>query len=89
MTFLGHSRSNVVVSLDAPYMLFMFTSNMWPNSTPLQDTKLRNLSDLDFDLSKSPRVKYDGVTELSVRFLLTYITYMYIITCLPLTVYLS
>ena len=27
----------------------MFNSNKWPNSAPLQDIVLRNLSDLEFD----------------------------------------
>ncbi len=39
----------------------MFSSNMWPNSAPLQDIKLQNLSDPYFDLSRSPKVKCDGV----------------------------
>ena len=33
----------------------MFNSNMWPNSAPLQDIRLRNLSDLDFDLQGRSR----------------------------------
>ncbi len=37
----------------------MFNSNVWPNSAPLRDTKPRNLSDLDFDLSMSFKVKCD------------------------------
>ena len=35
--------------------------NIWPNSAPLQDTKLRNLSDPDFNLSKSLKAKCDSV----------------------------
>ena len=46
--------------------LLMFNSNIWPNSTPLQDTKLRNLSDLDLDLSRSLKFKCDGVIGLSI-----------------------
>ena len=58
LTFQGHSRSNVIVPLDSPYMQFllMFISNIWPNSAPLQDIRLLNLSDLEIDLSMSLRV---------------------------------
>ncbi len=45
--------------------LLMFYGNM-PNSAPLQDISFRNLSDLDFDLSRSLRVKCDSVTGLPI-----------------------
>ena len=37
LTFQGHSRSNVIVSLGSPYnaFLFMVNSNMGPNLAPL------------------------------------------------------
>ncbi len=57
--------------------LSMFYGNIWPNSAPLQDTKLLNLSDLDFDLSRSLEVKCDGVIGLLIHvygFLLIYIS---------------
>ena len=58
----------------------MFNSNKWPNSAPLQDTRLRNLSDLG--LSTSLKVKCDAVIGLSIYdFLLIYI----VTTCLSLT----
>ncbi len=44
----------------------MFNSNMWPNSAPLQDMRLRNLSDLEFDLSRSLKVKCYDVIGLSL-----------------------
>ncbi len=46
----------------------MFNGNIWPNSAPLQDTgtKLRNLSDFDFDLSRSLKVKCNGVIGLYI-----------------------
>ena len=44
----------------------MFNSNIWPNSTPLQDIRLQNLSDLEFDLSRSLKVKCDDVIGLSL-----------------------
>ncbi len=54
----------------------MFNGNIWPNSAaPLQETKLQNLRDLDFDLSRSFKVKCDGVIGLSIYgFLLIYIS---------------
>ncbi len=36
-----------VIGLPIYAFLLMFNSNIWPNSAPLQDTRLRNLSDLD------------------------------------------
>ena len=44
----------------------MFYSNIFPNSAPLQDTELRNLSDLDLDLSWTLKVKCDGVIGLTI-----------------------
>ena len=41
--------------------LFIFNSNIWPNYAPIPDIRLINLSDLDFDLSMSLKVKCDGV----------------------------
>ncbi len=52
----------------------MFNSNLWPNSAPLRDRRLQNQSDLEFDLSRSRKIKYDGVIGLSIYdFLLMYI----------------
>ncbi len=57
----------------------MINSNIWPNSAPLRDTKLRNLSDYDFELSRSLKVKCDGVIGLAIYgFLLIYISYSHI-----------
>ncbi len=44
----------------------MFNSNIWPNSAPLQDIRLQNLSNLAFDLSRSLKVKCDSVIELPI-----------------------
>ncbi len=61
----------------------MFNANIWSNSAPLQDTKLRNLSDIHYDLSRSLKVKCDGVIGLSIYGFL----FIYIVTaCLSLTV---
>ena len=78
-TFQGHSRSNVMVVLDSP--IYDFLLIICPNSAPLQDTKLWNLSDLDFDLSRSLNVKCDHGIGLSIYgFLLIHIysNYMFI-----------
>ncbi len=45
----------------------MFNSNMWPNSAPLQDIRLRNLGDLEFDLYRLLKVKCDDVIGLAIR----------------------
>ena len=37
----------------------LFQSNVWPNSAPLRNIRLRNLSDPDFGLSMSLKVKCD------------------------------
>ena len=53
-----------------------------PNSVPLQDIRLQNLSDLEFHLSRSLKVKCDDVIGLAIHgFLLTYT----VVTCLTLT----
>ena len=47
----------------------MFNINIWPNSAPLEDItciRLRNLSDLEFDLSRLLKVKCDDVIELAI-----------------------
>ncbi len=41
--------------------LLMFNSNIWPNSPPLPDIRLSNVSDLEFDLSRSLKVKCDSI----------------------------
>ena len=65
--------------------LLMFNGNIWPNSGPLQDIRLRNLSDPDFDLSRSLKVNCYGVVWLSIYCFL--LIYMYIVTtCLSLDV---
>ncbi len=46
--------------------LLMGNSNLRPNSAPLQDIRLWNLSDLDFDLSKSLKVQSDDVIRLVI-----------------------
>ncbi len=44
----------------------MVNSNLWPNSAPSQDIRLQNLSDLEFDFSRSLKVKCDYVIGLSL-----------------------
>ncbi len=61
----------------------MFNSNIWPNSAPLQDIRLQNLSDLEFDLSRSFKVECDDVIGLVIHGFLLICT---VITCLTLTV---
>ncbi len=61
----------------------MFSSNICSYSAPLQDIRVSNLSDLDIDLSRSLRVRYDGVSGFCIYgFLFIYI----VIVCVSLTV---
>ncbi len=41
--------------------LLMLSSNILPNLAPLREIRLHNLGDLDFDLSRSLKVKSSGV----------------------------
>ncbi len=60
-----------MVQLDSPYMvsLIMFNGSTWPNSAPLQDTciRLRNMSDLEFYLSKSLKGRCNGALGLPIQ----------------------
>ncbi len=44
----------------------MFNSNIGPSYFSLQDTRLQNLGDLEFDLSRSLKVKSNGAIGLSI-----------------------
>ncbi len=46
--------------------MFNACSNIWPNSAPLRDTRLPNLSDLEFDLSRSLRIRCDSIIGLHI-----------------------
>ncbi len=48
-------KCNVATGLPIYNFLLVFNSDTWPNSTPLHDISLRNLSGLDIDLSRSLR----------------------------------
>ena len=50
-----------------PYgLLLLFNSNIWPISAPLRDIRLQSLSDLNFDLSRSLKVKCDSVIAFCI-----------------------
>ncbi len=54
--------------------MFSFNS-IWPNSAPLRDASLENLSDVDFDLSRLLKVNCHGAIRLSTyNFNLVFIT---------------
>ena len=66
-------KCDSVIGLPIYGFLVVSNSNIWPNSTPLQNIRLQNLSDLDFELSRSLKVKCGGVIGLSIYgFLLIY-----------------
>ena len=56
----------------------MLNSNIGPNWVPLRDIRLRNLCDLDFDLSMSFKVKNDGAIGVAIYgfLLMVYISNM-------------
>ena len=56
-------RRSSILNFSLPYKTGSHV-NIWPNSTPLRDTMLQNLSDLHFDLSMSLRGKFDSVIGL-------------------------
>ncbi len=59
-------KSDGAVEHPIYYFLLMFYSNIWPISAPLQHISLQNLSDLDYDLSRSPKVKCDGAKAIPI-----------------------
>ena len=63
--FEGHSKSNPMVQFGSPQFLLMFNSNIWPFSPPSRDKRLHNMSDLDCDRSRPPKVKCGGAESLS------------------------
>ncbi len=61
----------------------MFNSNIGPNSAPLQDIGLQNLSELEFDPSRSLKFECDGVIGFSIYdFLYIYSNRMSVTHCL-------
>ncbi len=48
--------------------LLMFASKIGPNYAPLRDIRLLNLGYLDFDLSRSFKVKCEGAMGLPIYF---------------------
>ncbi len=41
----------------------MFNSKVWHNSAPLQDIRLQNVSDLEFELPRSLKVKFNNFIQ--------------------------
>ncbi len=79
------AKCNYTNELPIYAFLSIFNSNIWPNSDRLQDIKVRNSSDPDFDLLMSLKVKFDGVIGLSIYAFL--LLSLYIITaCLSLAI---
>ncbi len=59
----------------------IFNSNIWLNSTPLQNIRLQNLSDFKFDLSRSLKDICDDAIGLSIySFLLLPLNSTYILS---------
>ncbi len=64
-----------VIGLPIYAFLSMFNINIWPKSAPLHDIEHQNLNDLDFDLSRSLKVKCD-VIGLAIHDFLFYCNHM-------------
>ena len=65
----------VVIRLPIYGFLVVSDSNMWHNSAPLRDISFQNLSDLDFDISRSNvMVSLDSI----YGFILIYIVTAYL-----------
>ncbi len=59
-------KGHGVIGLPIYGFLLMFNSNIGPNQAPLRDIRLQNLCDLDFDLSRSLKVKSSGAFRLAI-----------------------
>ncbi len=44
----------------------MVSSNIWPSTALLRDISLENVSDLELDLSRAPKVKSNGAVGLPI-----------------------
>ncbi len=61
----------------------MVNSNIGPNSAPFRDIRLLNLGDIDFDLSRSLKVKSNGAVRLPIYDFLLMSTSLAVTTSLP------
>ena len=68
LNLLNTKYKSTCETFDFPHVVFtlMFNSNIWLNSAPLQDIKLRNFNDPEFDLTRSLKVKCHGTTGLPI-----------------------
>ena len=48
-------KCDSVIGIPIYAFLLMFNNKIWPNFAPLQDIRVRNLSDLEIDLSRYSR----------------------------------
>ena len=66
LTFSRSLKVNVVVLFDSPWANFYWCliSNTWSNSPPFRRLSLQYLNGLDFDLSRTLKVKCDGAVAL-------------------------
>ncbi len=66
LTFQGHLRSNVMVPFDSQYVDHFFNNNIGRNPAPLRDIRLQKLTDIDFDRSRSLKVRSNAAAGLPV-----------------------
>ncbi len=58
-------KYDVAIGLAIYVSLLIENSNIWGKSLPFRDIRLRNMSDLEFDLSRLLKAKCQGVIGLS------------------------
>ncbi len=64
-------KSDGVIGLPVYSFLLARNSDIWPNSVTMRDIRRKKLINLDFDLSRPPKVKYAGAGGLpTYKFLL-------------------
>ncbi len=66
LTFQGHLRSNVLHCTPIYGFLLLFNNNIGTNQALLQEIRVRNLGDPEFDLSRSLKVRCEGTNELPI-----------------------
>ncbi len=69
LTFEDHPKKNLILQLGIQRMISInVNSSICPISAPLEYLSLRNLSALDCDLSRSPKVKCDCAKQSRVTY---------------------
>ena len=65
-------KSNSAVANPMLDFLLVFNSQIWPHGATLREISLQNLSDIDFDFSRSLKVVYDSAMQLDYLYMVYY-----------------